>query len=155
MNASDPRSEVAWFRRFLLGLSGLVFVGTVPELILTEHTESTMQWVPFVLCGLGAISVCAAWLRATPGLLKVHRVLMSLIAAGGLFGVYEHLRHNYLFEAEIRPSADFTEAMGHALFGSSPLFAPGILTLGAVLALAYTWRHPLLDSGGTQANGDS
>lgn len=148
MNAPDARSEVAWFRRFLLGLSGLVFAGTVPELIFSEHTETAMQWVPFVLCGLGVASVSAAWLRATPGLLNVHRWLMVLIAAGGLFGVYEHLRKNYLFEAEIRPNAGFWEAMGNALFGSSPLLAPGILTLGAVLALAYTWRHPLLEGVG-------
>lgn len=148
MNAPDARSEVAWFRRFLLGLSGLVFAGTVPELIFSEHTETTMQWVPFVLCGLGMASVGAAWLRTTPFVLKGHRLLMALIAAGGIFGVYEHLRKNYLFEAEIRPSSGFWEAMGHALFGSSPLLAPGILTLGAVLALAYTWRHPLLEGGG-------
>ncbi|MDZ7771185.1 MAG: hypothetical protein U5K31_00315 [Balneolaceae bacterium] len=155
MTATGPSSEIAWFRRFLLGLSALVFAGTIPELIFSEHTGSLMQWLPFVLCGAGLASVAAVWFRATPSLLKSHRLLMVLITAGGAFGVYEHLYHNYLFEVEIRPSAGFWEAMGHALFGSSPLLAPGILTLGAVLALAFTWRHPLLEGGGASKDAEA
>lgn len=134
------------YRKFLSLMCGLIFAGTIPELVFTEHTESTLQWVPFILCGLGFLSMTAAWWRPLPRVLRAHRLLMVLIALGGLFGVYEHLWHNYLFEAEIRPNTTTLNALGRALFGSSPLMAPGILTLGAILGLAATWRHPEPDN---------
>lgn len=140
-----------WFRKFLLLLSAVIFAGTVPELIFTEHTETTLQWIPFILCGIGFLSALGAWWQPTARILTVHRVLMILIALGGLYGVYEHFWHNYLFEAEIRPNATTMESLGRAFFGSSPLMAPGILTLSALLGGAGTYRHPKLVS----RDGDS
>lgn len=141
------------FRKFLLLLSAVIFAGTIPELIFTEHTETTLQWIPFILCGMGFISALTAWWQPTVRILTVHRILMILIALGGLYGVYEHLWHNYLFEAEIRPNATAMESLGRAFFGSSPLMAPGILTLSALLGGAGTYRHPKLVSQERESAG--
>lgn len=76
---------------------------------------------------------------------------MAVVALGGLFGVYEHVAHNMAFEREIRPMADLAEVLWEGLFGASPLLAPGILALGALLALAATYRHPFLSRAAQEA----
>jgi hypothetical protein len=44
----------------------------------------------------------------------------------------------------MRPNAVPGDVVTQALMGASPLFAPGILALGAVLAIAATYYHPAL-----------
>lgn len=145
-NARTPTVEER-LRRFLLIVAALIFVGTVAELWLTEHTEGFVQWLPFGLCALGAGATLAARYAPRRGVLLTLRGVMVLIALGGGFGFYEHLAHNLAFEQEIRPNAAFIEAFGEALYGASPLLAPDILVLAAILALAATYEHPALERG--------
>ena len=63
-------------------------------------------------------------------------VVMSLVAAGALLGVYLHTAGNIEFEREISPSASGGVVVWNALHGASPLLAPGILLVGAMLAVA-------------------
>ncbi|ARA92233.1 MAG: hypothetical protein D6685_04235 [Bacteroidetes bacterium] len=140
---ADPSIEQQ-YRRFLLITAGFVFAATPVELVLTEHVESTLQWVPFFLCGAGLVAVVAALRAPGRGVLLGLRAVMGIIALGGLFGTYEHLAHNVAFERDIRPAAGFGEVLWEGLFGASPLLAPGILILGALLAAAATYRHPAL-----------
>jgi hypothetical protein len=72
------------------------------------------------------------------------RAVMSLVGLGSLFGMYEHFEHNLEFALEIRLNAVFGDVWFEALRGASPLFAPGILVLAALLAIAATYQHPLL-----------
>jgi hypothetical protein len=69
----------------------------------------------------------------------------GLLVAGSLFGVYEHIEHNLAFELEIRPGAGLGDVWFEALKGASPLLAPGILVLAAILAIAATYYHPALE----------
>lgn len=115
-----PTIIVHRLRVFLLALAGCMCIGTVAELWLTEHIESLVQLIPFVLCGLG------------------------LLVLGALIGAYEHVEHNLAFELEIRPGATPADVWFDALRGASPLLAPGILGLAAVIALAATYYHPAL-----------
>ena len=131
-------------RWFLLSLAGFVFLGTVVELWLEEHTESATQFIPFVLCGLGFLAVVAALINPNRVTLLALRGVMGLVALGGLFGVYEHLEHNLAFELEIRPTATVTAVLLDALKGASPMLAPGILALTALIAIAATYYHPAL-----------
>jgi hypothetical protein len=59
-----------------------------------------------------------------------------------LIGIYEHIEHNLAFELEIRPNATAGQVFMEALGGASPLLAPGILALAAILAIAATYYHP-------------
>jgi hypothetical protein len=131
-------------RFFLLAIAGCICAGTLVELLLAEHIETAVQLVPFALCGLGLLVVVAALVRPQRATLIVLRLVMALLIFGAVFGVYEHIEHNLAFELEIRPNATVSDVWLDALKGASPLLAPGVLGLAAVLALAATYEHPAL-----------
>ena len=133
----------ARIRQFLLILSLLSLGATVAELILHEHTGELLQWIPFFLCGFGAVAVIAALARPGQTTLRWLRVAMVIVAVGGLFGVFIHLRENMLFEQEIRPNAAGMDVLLNALKGASPLFAPAALLFAALLGLLATYYHPV------------
>lgn len=132
-------------RLFLLVLTAFVLLVTLVELVLEEHTEEALQWIPFVLCGLGLVSVVVALLRPQRSTLLALRVVMLLVVLGGVLGIGLHLVNNFAFELEIRASATPADVVIEALKGANPLFAPGILVFAALLALAATYAHPALE----------
>lgn len=68
-----PESIEGEYRIFLLLLAGFVFLSTIVELWFTEHFESTLQLVPFVLCGLGFVAVAATGYAPRRGVLRLFR----------------------------------------------------------------------------------
>jgi hypothetical protein len=135
-------------RRFLLLLASLSLVATLIELWLEDHTQEALQLLPFVLCGAGLVAALAALLRPSRATLLVMRVVMVVLALGGLVGMGVHLLRNYEFAREIRPNAAAGEALVSALKGASPLFAPAALIFAALLALAATYYHPAFGDRG-------
>ena len=144
MSTTPPLDAEARYRRFLLWVTAGLFLGTPVELLLTEHTNGLEQRIPFLLCLVGLVAVASA-LRA-PGrkTLLTLRGSMIGIGAGALYGIYAHLSHNVEFELEIRPTEGLGDVVWDALQGASPLLAPGILGLAALLGVAATFWHPLL-----------
>ncbi len=136
-------------RRFLLMLTGFIFLGTIGELVLEEHTKETLQFVPFVLCIIGFISVAAALMRPQMSTVLGLRVTMIVVALGGLVGMGIHILENFEFEQEIRPNAEVGELFINTLKGPNPLLAPGILAFAAIVALLATYYHPALASQDT------
>src|SRR5262245_3621206 len=104
-------------RFFLLVVAGCMCAGTIVELLLAEHTETPVQLIPFVLCGVGLVVVTAMLLRPRRATLIALRLVMGLLIFGSLFGVYEHIEHNLAFELEIRPSATAGDVWLDALKG--------------------------------------
>jgi hypothetical protein len=141
MNAD---TVLARLRVWLLLLAIGLLLGTLVELFLINHTESAVQLIPFVLCGIGLLSVALALLRPRRTVLLALRGCMILLVAGGLFGVYEHVANNIAFLLEIQPNATSAEVLNKALGGANPLLAPAMLTLAAVLALTASYYHPAL-----------
>jgi hypothetical protein len=136
-------------RRFLLIIVAFVYLGTLIELVLEEHFKELNQLIPFVLCGLGILAVLAVLFRPQRNTILVMRGIMVVAALGSLLGIYLHLTGNFAFELEMRPNAVPGDVVTQALTGASPLLAPGILALGAVLAIAATYYHPALGTKGT------
>ena len=110
----------------VLQLTGLSCMGLAAELALTGHYQSLVQWLPLALCGVGGLVAVLALLNREP---RVVRWAPYTLLVGGLFGMWEHLEHNFAFEAEIRPTAGFSELIRAAVTGASPLLAPGALAL--------------------------
>ncbi len=135
---------LARLRRFLLGLSGFLLLGTLGELIAIQHTQEPLQLVPFVLCGLGLVAVAAALARPGRQTLMALRLLMIPLALGSLLGVWEHVQSNIAFYQEVHASATTAQLIGAAVGGRNPLLAPGMLALAAALAAAATYYHPVL-----------
>lgn len=133
-------------RTFLLGLSAWMCIGTIVELFLAKHYDDPLQFVPFILCGVGLMAVVVVLWRPLRGTLLMLRGVMGMLMLGSLFGVYEHLVNNFAFELEMRPSAAWSDVWFQALRGAAPLLAPGILALAAMIAIAATYGHPVLAS---------
>lgn len=131
-------------RRWLLLLAAFIFLGTVGELILEEHTKETIQYLPFVLCIAGFITVMTVLLRPVRASLLALRVTMVLTAAGGVLGLVVHVVNNFEFEQEIQPNLAASDLIVATLKGANPLLAPGILAFAAIIALIATYYHPAL-----------
>lgn len=140
----SPDRILSRLRRFLLALSALLCAGTIAELWLTEHMETAVQLIPFGLCGLGFAAALIVLLKPRRIPMLTLRVIMALVAAGGLYGIYEHIENNIGFQREINPSASIGDIVFASFHGPNPLLAPGILLVAALLALAATYHHPAL-----------
>jgi len=54
------------------------------------------------------------------------------------------MANNLAFHREIAPNATTWALIMATLEGANPVLAPGILMLGAVIALAAIYKHPFL-----------
>lgn len=142
----NAEATLVRLRQFLIIISAGVFVMTVTELFFLSHWSETIQYLPFALSGLGLITLIMAYLRPSRSTLVLLRWAMIIIAICSLIGFYEHMANNLAFQMEIQPNATPSELVWAMLEGANPVLAPGILTLGAVIGLAATYRHPVLDS---------
>lgn len=133
-------------RRFLLGVSLLMFAGTIVELWLLDHTQDAVQLIPFALCAAGIGAVAAAMLRPSRASMLSLRVLAGVEALGSLVGIGYHVWSNFSFEQEIRPTAALDTLILPTLKGAAPLIAPGALLFAALVAAAATYYHPALSS---------
>ncbi|MEZ4679406.1 MAG: hypothetical protein R2932_34815 [Caldilineaceae bacterium] len=131
-------------RTFLLGLAAFMSLGTIGELVLEEHWEDAIQFLPFVLCGLTFIAIVTVMARPTRSALRIMRWIVGMTFVGSLFGIFEHVEHNFGFALEIQPNATVGDVFWKALGGANPLLAPGILAFTALLALAASYYHPAL-----------
>ena len=143
MNAEATLSRL---RQFLLIISAGVFVMTVTELFFLSHWTETIQYLPFLLSGLGFMALVLAYFRPSRSTLLILRWAMAIIALCSLIGFYEHMSNNLAFQKEIQPNSTTWELILSTLEGGNPVLAPGILTLGAVIGLAATYRHNILDT---------
>ncbi len=129
----------------VLFVAGVVGSGT--ELVLLEHTEDAMQWIPLVLLPLSLLSLTLFVLAPTPVSYRTFQGLMLLFLAGGVLGVYLHYRGNVEFELEMYPGRHGLELIIEALKGATPALAPGMMVELGLLGLVYTFRHPAMRPG--------
>jgi hypothetical protein len=134
----------ARLRQFLLLLAALLCLGTLGELVLTDHMEEPLQLVPFVLCGVGLVALGLVFKWPQRKTIWGLRSVMLLVALGGLLGIYEHLAGNWDFAQEIDQQASGIKLLLSTLTGASPALAPGILIVTAIVAQMATYFHPAL-----------
>ena len=132
-------------RQFLIVISAGVFVMTVSELFFLSHWSEMIQYLPFALSGLGLLTLFLAYFRPSRSTFLALRWAMIIIAICSLIGFYEHMANNLAFQMEIQPNGTTAEFIWAMLEGANPVLAPGILTLGAVIGLAATYRHQVLE----------
>jgi hypothetical protein len=141
---SSPFAPVmdAHVRRWLAAMFVLGSLGTAAELLLLEHTEEPVQWVP--LLAIAAALLALTWHYAAPSRASVRafQVVMLLFAAGGALGVALHFRGNAEFERELHPDAAFADLFRGAMMGATPALAPGTMVLLGSIGLLFAYRHP-------------
>lgn len=133
-------------RLFLLWLALFLFAGTLVELWLVQHYQDRIQWIAFVITGIGLATTPLVLLRRSRTTVLILRLCMLVVIAGSLFGVYEHVSNNIEFALEIQPNLPTRELWLKGLSGANPLLAPGTLAVAGLLALAATYQYSAISS---------
>jgi hypothetical protein len=141
-------------RHALLALVLVGALGLAAELLLLEHFESALQFIPLALLALAIVSgaVLARWpsVRA----IQVFRAVMLLCVLAGAVGVFLHYQGNVEFELERQPLRRGFDLFWEAVRGATPALAPGALAQLGLLGLAWSYRHPALQTGSTNMEID-
>jgi len=142
-NMGADRIEL--LRRWILGVLVLGLLGTVTELVLLEHYEQPMQFVPLVLI-VAAVAVLAWELRRHDmASRRAVQIVMGLFVLAGFAGFVAHFHGSAEFQLELNPDMGNWELMEKVLRAKAPpLLAPGMMLQMGLLGLAYMFsdsRH--------------
>jgi hypothetical protein len=137
---------------FTLLLLGMLGSGT--ELILLNHMEDRLQWVPLVLLVIGLLGSGWHAFRSTASSVRALRTIFFAFVVAGLAGMYFHYQGSVEFKLESNPSLKGWELFWQAIFSKAPpLLAPGEMIQLGLLGLIYTYRHPAITkTGGENVN---
>lgn len=140
-------------RKFLLGLSALMFGATIVELIFAKHTGELVQLIPFLCCFAGLATLGLIWKRPDARAMTIHRGVMGVIVIASLFGIFEHFWGAMELTREFHPGLNGLEFWRTVLTSSVPILAPGALAATAFIGLIATYGlqfHPQLAAQPTQ-----
>ena len=142
-NVQADRIEL--LRRWILGVLVLGLLGTVTELVLLEHYEQPMQFVPLVLI-VAAVAVLGWELRRHDmASRRAVQIVMGLFVLAGFAGFVAHFHGSAEFQLELNPDMGNWELMEKVLRAKAPpLLAPGMMLQMGLLGLAYMFSDCLL-----------
>jgi hypothetical protein len=144
MDAGGPKvgadSVVERLRLWVLGVLMLGLIGTVTELILLEHYEQALQFVPLVLIVLGVVVLVWHMLQPGTGSLRALQVVMALFVLAGFAGMAAHFNGSAEYQLELNPDMSNWELLEKILHAKAPpLLAPGMMLWMGLLGLAYAF----------------
>lgn len=91
----DDAGIAGRLRRGLLLLAGLGLAGTALDLGAARHWQSAIQLVPWACLAVAATGIILVAVRPTGPRIRLARLLMIVVAACAVLGVYEHVAANY------------------------------------------------------------
>jgi hypothetical protein len=145
MDAGGPRLNadsvrVERLRLWVLGVLVLGLIGTVTELILLEHYEQALQFVPLVLIGLGVVVLGSYYARGNTASLRALQIVMGLFVLSGFAGMLAHFNGSMEYQLELNPDMSTWELWEKILHAKAPpLLAPGMMMQMGLLGLAYAF----------------
>jgi hypothetical protein len=150
----DDVRIVSLIRAMLLTIFILGSVGSGAELLLLNHFESLLQWIPLLLILLSFVVLGWHAVRRTPASTRAIQGAMIAFIAAGFAGFYFHYQGSAEFKLESNPSLAGWQLFWEAIRGKAPpALAPGVMIQLGLVGLAYTYRHPaLLASTKTKLN---
>src|SRR5258708_18893044 len=142
MDAGRPKADsvVERLRLWVLGVLALGLIGTVTELILLEHYEQPLQFVPLVLIAMAVVVLARHAMRHDTASLRALQIVMGLFVLAGFAGMAAHFNGSAEYQLELDPDMstwDLLEKILHAK--APPLLAPGMMMQMGVLGLAYAY----------------
>jgi len=135
-------------RRGLLALLAFGSAGILVELVLLEHYDEPVQYVPLALLTLTLVSILWHWLDGQKRSLRAFQIVMLLLVIAGTVGIVLHFLANVEFEKELNPDSAGLEFWVEVIRGDLPTLAPGTLVQFGLLGLLYAYRHPALSTQG-------
>ena len=134
------------FRKMVLAIIFLGIIGLIAELVLLEHYDSWTQWIPIVSLGAGLATASLVALRPSAASLRAFNIVMALFVAAGTLGLVLHFKGNAEWVLERDPELSGWTLIWKALRGATPALAPGALAQLGLLGLAWSYRHPAVES---------
>jgi hypothetical protein len=129
---------VVVIRRVILGVLLLGMAGLAAELALIAHYEDLTQKIPIILLVIGLTIVLIDSLVARRWTGMLVQVVMLLILAAGLLGMYFHFQGSKEFQLEMDPALRGMDLAWHVLRAKSPpTLAPGSMVQMGLLGLGY------------------
>jgi hypothetical protein len=148
MDAGGPEVEVDGvvlerLRLWIVGVIALGLIGTMTELLLLEHDEQALQFVPLVLMALGAVTLI--WYVASKDTtsLRALQIVMGLFVVSGFAGMAAHFNGSMEYQLELNPDLSMWELLDKITHAKAPpLLAPGMMIQMGLLGLAYAYTDP-------------
>jgi len=137
-NVGADRIEL--LRRWILAILMLGLAGTVTELLLLEHYEQPMQFVPLILI-VAAVAVLAwEFRRHDTASRRAVQIVMALFVLAGFVGFVAHFHGSAEYQLELNPEMSNWELLEKVLRAKAPpLLAPGMMLQLGLLGLAYVF----------------
>ena len=135
-------------RRILLIILMLGITGISLELWLMAHTEDVYQLIPLYLAGAAVVNIMVVAAKPSIGSVRLFQAVMGLFVVSGIVGMVLHFQVNMEFQLEMDPALSGMALYHKAILAKSPpALAPGAMIQLGLIGLAYTFRHPALNSG--------
>jgi hypothetical protein len=132
--------HVELLRRWVLGVLVLGLAGTMTELVLLEHYEQVLQFVPLLLIVAAVAAIAWQLMRNDAASLRALEIIMVLFALAGFAGVAAHFRGSAEFQLDLNPSMSAWELVEKVMRAKAPpLLAPGMMLQMGLLGLAYVY----------------
>jgi hypothetical protein len=136
--ASADHVEV--LRKWILGVLVLGLIGTAIELVLLEHYEQPLQFVPLVLIVLAVAALVWHAARGDAASLKALLAVMVLFVLASFVGFVAHFYGSAEFQLDLDPSMSTWELVEKVMHAKAPpLLAPGMMMQLGLLGLAYVF----------------
>ncbi|MFN1834722.1 hypothetical protein AB2B38_005620 [Balneola sp. MJW-20] len=128
--------------RFSLGqitLAALLFMmsGVVIELFLLGHYEDSKQLIPVFSIGVSLPAAVILYFRRTTSTIVFFKIILSILTITGIYGTFLHLKANYEFETEMKPTSGGWDLIVDSLSGALPALAPGSMIALALIGFIF------------------
>jgi hypothetical protein len=139
--ADSPGADrIELLRRWILIILVLGLLGTVTELILLEHYEQPLQFVPLVLIVAALAALWRELRRRDVASRRAIQVVMALFVLAGFVGFVAHFQGSAEYQLELNPDMSNWELLEKILRAKAPpLLAPGMMLQLGLLGLAYVF----------------
>jgi uncharacterized membrane protein len=148
MDAQPPQAgadsveadRIELLRSWILFILVLGLLGTVAELVLLEHYEQPLQFVPLVLIAAAVAVLAWEFRRRDMASRRVIQIVMALFVLAGFVGFVAHFRGSAEYQLELNPDMSNWELLEKILRAKAPpLLAPGMMLQLGLLGLAYVF----------------
>jgi hypothetical protein len=127
-------------RGWILAVLGLGLIGTITELVLLEHYEKPLQFVPLLLIVAALATIIWHLGRHDAASLRSLQIVMMLFVLAGFVGIVAHFIGSAEFQLELDPSMDKWELVEKVMRAQAPpVLAPGMMLQLGLLGLAYVY----------------
>ena len=137
---SAGADRIELLRRWILIILVLGLLGTVTELVLLEHYEQPLQFVPLVLIVAAVGVLWWEFRRHDLASRRSIQVVMALFVLAGFIGFAAHFYGSAEFQLDLEPSLSTWELLEKVMRAKAPpLLAPGMMMQLGLLGLAYVF----------------